>query len=334
MSGPAEAETVALLHRAGLASHGDAIHLAALSGGVSCDVWLARIGDAAPIVVKRALPQLRVEAEWLAPVERAENEVRWLARVRRIDPALAPEVVATLPAEHLFAMRYLDPATHPVWRDELVAGRVDAPFAGVLGRDLARIHAATVGDAATAAHFPDASLFDALRIAPFLRHVADRRSDVADRLNAIADDLAARRTALVHGDVSPKNILVGPHHGVFLDAECAVFGDPAFDVAFCTTHLLLKTIWLTDHAAALRHAAQGFATSYLDGVDWEPVDGLAERAGGLVAALLLARVEGKSPAPYLDSAEREIIRTRALALLARPTPRIDALIADWSLEHQ
>ena len=80
MSDTGDAATIAALRRAGIAPAGRAVSLAPLSGGVSCDVWLAQIEGEAPVVVKRALPQLRVAAEWLAPVERAENEVRWLRR--------------------------------------------------------------------------------------------------------------------------------------------------------------------------------------------------------------------------------------------------------------
>ncbi|MFT3977492.1 MAG: aminoglycoside phosphotransferase family protein [Sphingomonas bacterium] len=328
----AAATTVESLRRAGIAPAGEAVTLTPLSGGVSCDVWLARIGERPPIVVKRALPKLRVAADWRAPVERAENEVRWLRRAHGIDPRLAPLVVAEVPAEHLFALAWLEPEAHPVWRDELIAGRADPAFASGLGRDLARIHTATAGNAEDARAFDSMDLFDALRISPFLRHVAANRPEASARLTAIADDLQGRRTALVHGDVSPKNILCGPQGAVILDAECAVYGDPAFDLAFCATHLLLKTIWLAPHAAALKRSAAAMADTYLAGVAWEPAADLAARAGALVAALLLARVEGKSPAPYLDDAAKQMVRARALALLDA-SPAIDALIANWSTEH-
>src|SRR3546814_8749106 len=75
---------------------------------------------------------------------------------------------------------------------------------------------------------------------------SDLDSELAPALTALADDLASRKSALVHGDVSPKNILVSASGPVFLDAECAVYGDPAFDLAFCTTHLLLKSVWSGD----------------------------------------------------------------------------------------
>ena len=62
-------------------------------------------------------------------------------------------------------------------------------------------------------------------------------------LKALVATTQANKRALVHGDVSPKNILGGPAGPVFLDAECAWWGDPAFDLAFCLNHLLLKCLW-------------------------------------------------------------------------------------------
>src|SRR3546814_720593 len=123
----------------------------------------------------------------------------------------------------------------PVWKDELMAGWVDADFAAQVGTGIAAVHAATAHDDSDRADFPNDEMFRALRIDPFLLYVADRDAALAPALRALADDLASSKIALVHGDVSPKNILVSAGGPVFLDAERAVYGDPAFDLAFCTT---------------------------------------------------------------------------------------------------
>ena len=317
------------LKASGLLRAGEPVKVTPLAGGVSCDVMKVETGGGRAFTVKQSLPKLRVAVEWLAPVERAESEARWLRLARRVDPRLAPEVLAEAPAEHLFAMTFFDPADHPVWKDELVAGRVDVAFAGAVGRDLARIHAATAGREDIAAQFRTEALFMALRVDPFLLYVADRNPDAAPRLRGLAEGLRRSRIALVHGDVSPKNILAGPQGPVFLDAECAVYGDPAFDLAFCLTHLLLKTVWLHDHAAPLMAAFDALSSHYIDGVDWEAADSVAGRAAALVAALLLARVDGKSPAAYLDKPGRDLVRRRALQLLARTPPHLDELGSAW-----
>nr|WP_243451851.1 aminoglycoside phosphotransferase family protein [Sphingosinicella soli] len=321
------------MRASGLVAPGETPEMTALSGGVSCDVW--RVDTAkGSFAVKRALPKLRVEADWFAPVERAESEVRWLRRVGALAPDIVPAILAEVPEAHLFAMGFLEPAQHPVWKDEMIAGRVDPAFAAKVGAALVGIHAATANDPAIARDFDTGALFHALRVEPFLLYVAQHHADVAQRLQTLADDLEARHVALVHGDVSPKNILVGPGGPVFLDAECAVYGDPAFDLAFCTTHLLLKAVWLKPNAARLTASAAAMAAAYRAGIDWEDADAFMQRAGALTAALLLARVDGKSPAPYLtDDADRIEIRSRAKALLAGPDAEsgtdLEQIIAAW-----
>lgn len=318
----ADADIIDDLRAAGLVGAGD-VAIEPLTGGVSCDVWKVE-APTGPIVVKRPLEQLRVAAEWHAPVERGQSEVRWLKRAGSVDPAIAPEVLAELPG-YGFAMRFLPGA--PVWKDELIAGRVDTGFAAAVGRSLAAVHSATANNAADRDAFATDAMFRALRIDPFLLHVAQKDAEMASALYALADDLASSKIALVHGDVSPKNILVGADGPVFLDAECAVYGDPAFDLAFCTTHLLLKAVWRDD--ARLSDAATALVAAYSAGVDWEDSGAALNRAGKLTAALLLARVEGKSPAPYLtDPAHKRIVRDQARALLLAPLP-IDALVTQW-----
>ncbi|MCM3419919.1 phosphotransferase family protein [Sphingopyxis alaskensis] len=318
----ADADIIDDLRAAGLVGAGDIV-LEPLTGGVSCDVWKVD-APTGPIVVKRPLERLRVAAEWHAPIERGQSEVRWLRRARSVDPAIAPEVLAELPG-YGFAMRFLPDA--PVWKDELIAGRVDVAFAAAVGRSLAAVHSATANSPADRHAFATDAMFRALRIDPFLLYVAQKEAEMAPALYALADDLAARKIALVHGDVSPKNILVGKDGPVFLDAECAVYGDPAFDLAFCTTHLLLKAVWLDD--PRLTEAAHALVAAYRAATDWEDDADLLRRAGGLTAALLLARVEGKSPAPYLtDPRHRRIVREQVRAWLLGPQP-VDVVVAQW-----
>ena len=48
-----------------------------LAGGVSSDIWRIDL-PGGPICIKRALPKLRVKADWQAPVERNVYEARWM----------------------------------------------------------------------------------------------------------------------------------------------------------------------------------------------------------------------------------------------------------------
>src|SRR5262249_42355921 len=110
----------------------------ALGGGVSCDVFLAELADGRRICVKRALPKLRVAADWFAPAERAEAEVAWFGVAAGLDPRSVPKVLGQDRARHVFAMEYLP---YPVWKSELAEGRIDAGFAAKVGAALTCIHA-------------------------------------------------------------------------------------------------------------------------------------------------------------------------------------------------
>ena len=316
-----DAGMIGALREFGLLARDEPATTFPLSGGVSSDVFGVRTDDGRAWVVKRSIPRLRVAADWRAPVERAGVEVDWLRTVHALDPRLAPEVIAWSPERHLFVMPWL--GNFPVWKGEMVAGRVDPGFAGAVGGALARIHAATAGRHDLAARFQSDACFAALRIDPFLNFTARRHPDVAARIEDLAADLARRKSTLVWGDASPKNILVGPDGPIFLDAETAVFGDPAFDLAFCLTHLLLKTVWLAPHA----HALMASFTALRDAYD--PADDVSRRAGLLIGALLLARVDGKSPAGYLDAAQEEIVRGRAKAILAQTDLDLARLPGFW-----
>lgn len=272
----------------------------ALAGGVSCDVYVAELPDGRRIVVKRALPKLRVAADWYAPAERAEAETAWIRMAAGIDPRFVPKVLGEDPVRHVFAMEFLP---FPVWKSQLASGDVDTAFAAKVGAALKRLHVPVQG-------FDNKAQFHALRIEPYLLHTADRHLDVAPRIREIAASIEDARIAVMHGDFSPKNILVGPDP-VILDAECACIGDPAFDLAFCLNHLLLKGVWRPEHAPQYDGAFTTLKDAYA------PDAALDRRAASLLAAFLLARIDGKSPVEYLtDERQKDFVRAKAKALLA------------------
>jgi len=326
---PPENDIVEALVAGGFLPPGAHPHLESLTGGVSSDVFRLDTANG-PVCVKQALAKLRVAADWRAPVERSHYEVEWLKTARPFAGAAVPEVLYEDEANNLFVMSFYDPAAHSVWKSDLADGKVDVPFAGEVGRMLAAIHAGTAGSPAIAARFQTTDLFEDLRLDPFLRRCAQVHADLADRLVGLADRTAASRIALVHGDVSPKNILHGPNGPVLLDAECAWYGDPAFDLAFCSAHLLLKTIWKPAHAPAFLDAFYALQRGYLPGVSWEGTDALDGRAAPLTAAILLARVDGKSPADYLRTPEdKGFVRDVARRLVREGSPAMAALAAVW-----
>lgn len=322
-SAVAEPELLELLERMALVQPGETVQADALTGGVSSDIWLVRRG-ADTFVVKRAREKLNVAAEWHAPIDRGAAEEAWLRFVAAAVPGCVPRVLAVDEESFAIALEYLDAAEYRNWKSELLAGRVDVGVAATLGTTLGRIHAVSSGTPGLPAQFANQELFESLRIEPYLLRTADAVPEAQAALDAVVAGLREPGRALVHGDLSPKNILVGAVP-VILDAECATWGDPAFDAAFCLTHLVLKQVHLPDHAAELRRAAEAFERAYLDEVVWEDAAETQARIARILPALALARVAGASPAEYLDDGERERIRASAVLALNTGRALVDVL---------
>ncbi len=313
----------------GLARAEETVRWHALAGGVSSDIWRAELPGRS-LCVKRALAQLKVSAEWQAPVSRNAYEWAWMRFAAQRCPDNVPRPLAHDPGAGLFAMSFLAPDEHPVWKEQLMAGDGTVETARAVGRLVGVLHAESAGRADLAAEFDTTDNFRSLRLDPYLVATATRHPAAAPQLLGIAEDTARLRIALVHGDVSPKNILVGPRGPVLLDAECAWFGDPAFDLAFCLNHMLLKALVRPDRLDGLAAAFEALAQAYFEQVCWEPRAALEERAARLLPALLLARVDGKSPVEYLtQDRQRALVRTAALPLLLQPVPSLSAIAAAW-----
>lgn len=303
-----------------------------LTGGVSSDIWRIDL-PGGTVCIKRALAKLRVAADWQAPVTRNQYEARWMQRANEAVPGAAPDLLGQDAASGALAMQFLDPEDHPLWKAQLRDGHADPAFAASVADRLVRIHAATAADPGVAAQFPTDEIFFAIRLEPYLLATARAHPDLAPQLEALVVATQANKRALVHGDVSPKNILCGPHGPVFLDAECAWWGDPAFDLAFCLNHLLLKCLWTPSAKDGFLACFDAMVTCYRAGVDWEPPAVLEARVAHLLPGLFLARVDGKSPVEYITAEpDKDRVRRVARALLRTPPDRLDVIRLAWERE--
>lgn len=326
---PVPPEIVNALHRMHLLN---APHVQGerLTGGVSSDIWRIDLPSGA-ICVKRALAKLRVAADWHAPVERNLYEARWMQQANAAVAGAAPALLGQDEASGLLAMQYLSPDDHPLWKTQLRDGHADPAFAAAVGGRLGRIHAATARRTELAAEFPTDDIFYDIRLEPYLVATGSVHPDLAPWLQALVTTTQANRCALVHGDVSPKNILAGPRGPVFLDAECAWWGDPAFDLAFCLNHLLLKCLWTPGARDGFLRCFDALVAAYLPHVAWEPPATLEQRAAHLLPGLFLARVDGKSPVEYIvTDADRNRVRRVARALLREPPDRLSDIRQAWT----
>jgi tRNA A-37 threonylcarbamoyl transferase component Bud32 len=302
----------------------------ALAGGISNVVLAVGDGvddaDDGAVVVKQSLSRLRVRDEWRAPRERVLTEADALELAGKLTPGVVPRVLDRDTARNVIVLERA-PAGWTDWKSELLSGRADPGVARRLGQVLAAWHADT-STGGLPERFADALPFEQLRVSPYYRTVAERLPDLAEPVGAYVEAMAGRRRCLVHGDFSPKNVLVGGAGAEaalwVLDFEVAHLGDPAFDLAFLLSHLTLKAVHVPTSAAALDECASRFAAAYEDGVtetlrpDWAYVL-------GHVGCLLVARVDGKSPAEYLTEPERARVRDLGRQLLADPPPDIAGL---------
>ena len=304
----------------------DVAQVVALSGGVASDIAMVDLGHTR-LCAKFALPKLRVAADWFAPVHRNAAEYAWLESAARVVPGNVPRLYGRSARLQGFAMEYLDGAGIYLWKTALLSGAVARGEAAAVGDVLGRIHAASAVAGFDKGPFRNRDDFRALRLEPYLSFTAGRHPDLAGALGALERALYLADQVLVHGDVSPKNILIRGGAPVLLDAECATMGDASFDVAFCLNHLVLKAVHMPAQRGVLLAAGVEFWAAYRGHVGWEDPDGLERRVAALLPALMLARVDGKSPVDYLDQAAQVQVRRLARRLIAAPAPTLVAIMA-------
>jgi aminoglycoside phosphotransferase (APT) family kinase protein len=310
-------------------AHIDRVSAVPLAGGVSSDIYRVEVGGTT-LCVKRALEKLKVAADWRAPVGRNRTEAAWLRFAAKVVPDAVPAILSEDPSAGAFAMEWLPPDQYPVWKHLLRDGVIVTSTARQVGDILGRLHTASARDPALRRTFATDAAFHAIRLDPYLLATARAHPDLAQRLIGLAERTANTPYALVHGDMSPKNLLIGPKGPVIVDAECAWWGDPAFDLAFVLNHLLLKGAWRPQWRARYVDLYGVLIDAYRAHVDWEPWEALEYRTATLLPALMLARIDGKSPVEYLvDDAARDAVREFARGLLTEGAVSIGEIAARW-----
>jgi 5-methylthioribose kinase len=290
----------------------DVLEVEELTGGVACAVFAVR-GEGKRVVVKQALERFRVADEWLVPPERAAAEAHALELMARLAPGSAPTLLDS-DAEAFVLVMEEAPGDWRPWKALLLDGTADPSVAARLGELLAILHSADADLGSTES-------FEAQRVDPYLRTIQRRHPELAERIGAYIDRLLETTSCVVHGDYSPKNVLVGDDGLWVIDWEVVHRGDPAFDLAFLLNHLLLKAI----HRPQARDGYAACGRAFLDA--YGPVEDMPFLLG-LTGCLMLARVDGKSPAEYLTKSGRERARAAGIALLTAPPGSLREAWAD------
>ena len=316
------------LHDNGRLEPGEVPAQTVLNGGVSNRTVLVERSQGEAWVIKQALPKLRVEVDWFSDPGRAHREALGLIWLGRLAPAGSiPGFLFEDPQHHLLAMNAVA-KPHENWKTRLLSGKLERDYVRQFGQLLGTIHGrARERSAEVFAVFADRTFFQTLRLEPYYRFSATRNPSAARFLSELIEHTLATRLTLVHGDYSPKNILLHKGRLVLLDQEVIHFGDPAFDLGFSLTHFLSKAHHLRPQRAAFVEASHWFWESYKHAAgDWASEPALEARIVRHTLACLLARVDGRSPLEYLTDAERQRQRDIVLSLMRDPPSSLAALV--------
>jgi 5-methylthioribose kinase len=291
-----------------------------MAGGVSANVFTLSFGDRR-LVAKEALPRLRVADEWLSSPARVLVEADAIAFAGTVRPDNVPAIV-DVDEERLVIVMTPAPAGVANWKARLLGGDIDPTIGGFLGEVLADWHSTSSADPDVLARFGDRTYFSQLRVSPFFERVAEVHPDLATRIRSVVERMMSRSVCLVHGDFSPKNMLVDDGFLWVLDWEIAHVGDPGFDLASLVSHLVCKAIHRPLDAVRYRDCAEAFLSGYLAHSDVAvDQDDLLLQIGCLV----LARADGKSPADYFDDPDKEVARRLARRVLEGDVTDLAAL---------
>jgi 5-methylthioribose kinase len=303
-----------------------------LAGGVSNrTVIVERPRAGVAWVVKQALPKLRVAVDWFSDPERIHREalgLRWLKELA--PPGTSTPFVFEDRDNHLLAMEAV-PEPHENWKTMLLGGRLENDHVEQFGQLLGTVHRGGYERREEAEPvFQDRSFFESLRLEPYYGYTAGQVPEAADFLQVLVQETRARRDTLVHGDYSPKNVLVRQRRLVLLDHEVIHFGEPAFDLGFSLTHFLSKAHHLPSMREGFADAARLYWVTYVEEVEELPwAADIEKRAVRHTLGCLLARVAGRSPLEYLDESERARQREAVLALLQYPPESVPGLVVDF-----
>src|SRR5579883_622598 len=310
----------------GLAENAAALSIHELGGGVSNIVALIE-GPGIRWVVKQSLGKLRVKDDWRSRRDRIFREADAIEALGAVLDGAVPQVVH-VDREHFLYVMTAAPGGSVVWKQSLLEGDVQCEVAGAAGRLLAAMIKAGQSRPEFKEQFADRTVFDELRIDPYYRTTAARHPDARDALHRLIEDSWNIRTALVHGDYSPKNMLVRGSNVFLIDFEVVHWGDPAFDSGFLLNHLMLKSFHQPGFAELYFQAARGFWQALVAGIESHRHSNLEKMTVRHLGGLMLARIDGKSPVEYLrDEGTRERARQLARNILLEPPESLDEAIS-------
>jgi 5-methylthioribose kinase len=298
-----------------------------LTGGVSCQILLIDDGKKR-FVLKRALEKLNVKDDWFADIKRNIIEQDYLKYVGEILSHAVPKILYADEEHCFFCMEMLENGLEN-WKTQLLSHQLEPNYGIQAGKILGTIHSKSANNKELAKKFDTLDNFQELRIEPYLLKTGERNPDILQYFIAEANRLAAQKQCLVHGDYSPKNILVSPDRLVVLDCEVAWYGDPLFDVAFLLNHFMLKGLAAPEYSERFMQLAKEALAAYKSKAGKLVTKVFDERLTHLLLMLMLARVDGKSPVEYLNNEQQEVVRGFVYENLPHTHKSFEELTNKW-----
>ena len=320
---------VTYLHDQGWLDSRIAARVEVLAWGVSNAVLRVTPAAGEAFVIKQSRTQLRTRDPWFSRLDRIWREIDVM---RLLQPCLPADVIPRILFEdrdnYVFAMEAA-PAEHQVWKQLLLDGQADVRIAGKLGEYLAAIHLQTAQQPELQSRFGDTQVFVELRVDPFYRRIAQVSQTAAPHIERLIDEMFATAVCLVHADFSPKNVLITGDRIVLVDFETGHYGDPAFDLGFFLSHLLLKAVRHAPRFADYAALTHEFWRTYLAGISdlthlfpFAPQE-IVRRTVGHLAGCMWARIDATSKVDYLAAEQQQTVREFCESLFLAPP-------ADWT----
>ena len=297
------------------------VHVEELSGGVS-NLVLRVETPAHLFILKQSRPQLRTRDAWFSDIARIFREQETMEVLAPLLPeGVVPAVLHSDRANYLFVMSHA-PRDAEVWKAQLLAGQVDWQRGELAGRILGRIHEVSAANTALFARFAERTAFEELRIEPYYVRIQQRIPEIRDAVAPLIDEMRSAKLALCHGDFSPKNLLAHAAGFTLVDYETTHFGEPAMDLGFFLSHLLLKAVKHVDQRERYFELTRAFWRGYRGSAD------ILRRGIPHLGVCLLVRIDGTSPVDYLpEEAKRAAVRRLGRRLLLEQLRDWDAVLA-------
>ena len=286
-----------------------------LTGGVSSEVYHVRTNKN-NYCIKRSLKRLLVKKKWIANTNRIKFEYLWLKHCQNILKRNIPNTYEFNDKKKYIVMEYLKTSQYKTLKQLYFKRIININTIKLISKHLYKIHSNSSNYKTKKTFEGNYKNFYDLRLDPYFNEVGRVYPKYKEYIKKINENYIKNSSTLVHGDFSPKNILVDKNKIIYLDAECCNFGDPVFDLVFFTNHLLIKSIFLRDKSQEFIKLYLSFYKEYLSNLSTKNFNSYIDRIIKMTPIMLLSRIDGKSPVEYIVKENiKNIIRKKSFLLL-------------------